>query len=166
MATLTSYLTPGPFQPGSSTDRRTTYRAPGPLQPLLSVAYNVTASGGLTLGGTATASLAYSVTASGGLTLGGSATASLTYSVTASSGLTLGGSATASLTYSVTASSGLTLGGSAIYSAIRPILVDASRSHGIRTSPVVSGQGQRLNPAIAYSHRNAVPLKSTAIRGN
>ena len=146
MATLTSYLTPGPFQPGSSTDRRTTYRAPGPLQPLLSVAYNVTASGGLTLGGTATASLAYSVTASGGLTLGGSATASLTYSVTASSGLTLGGSA--------------------IYSAIRPILVDASRSHGIRTSPVVSGQGQRLNPAIAYSHRNAVPLKSTAIRGN
>ena len=116
---LTSYLTPGPFQPGSSTDRRTTYRAPGPLQPQLvtSVTYNVTGSGGLTLGGSATASLTYSVTASGGLTLGGSATANTGFSVTGSGGLTLGGSATTNTGFNVTGSGGLTLSGSGSSSA-------------------------------------------------
>ena len=115
MATLTSYLTPGPFQPGSSSDRRTTYRAPGPLQPQLvtSVTYNVTGSGGLTLGGSATASLAYSVVASGGLALSGSASVSPSYSVTGSGGLTLSGSGTTSSTYTVTTSGGLALSGSA-----------------------------------------------------
>ena len=120
---LTSYLTPGPFQPGSSTDSRTTYRAPGPLQPQLSVSFNVTGSGGLTLGGSATASLAYSVTASGGLTLGGSATTNNGFNVTGSGGLTLSGSGSSSAAYRINGSGGLTLGGTATttFSDLSPI---------------------------------------------
>lgn len=123
MATLTSYLTPGPFQPGSSTDRRTTYRAPGPLQPQLSVAFNVTGSGGLTLGGSATANTGFNVTGSGGLTLSGSGSSSAAYRINGSGGLTLGGTAPAALTFNYVASGGLTLGGTATttFSDLSPI---------------------------------------------
>ena len=157
MATLTSYLTPGPFQPGTSADRRTTYRAPGPLQPQLPISF--TASGGLTLGGTATASLAYSVTASGGLTLGGSATADTVFNVTGSDGLTLGGTATASSGFSVTGSGGLTLSGSGSSSAAYRITGSGGLNLGgteanSRFSYQASALGTRSNGDISIPWAN------------
>jgi len=105
VATLTSYLTPGPFQPGTSVDRRTTYRAPGPLQPQLTV--TVTASAAITLSNltiagrataTAASTLATLTATLASLTTASTATATAPDASSASLSATL-----ASLTTSATA---------------------------------------------------------------
>lgn len=95
---------------------------------------SVTATGAVSLSGSASVTALATPTASGAVTLSGSATATTTPSVTASGSLTLSGSTTASAFTgtSVTASGSLSLGGSTAVSGLTQDI--APRSYAVGSS--------------------------------
>lgn len=142
--------------------------------PSVTTAMVRTATGGVTLSGSAATFASYTVTASGGLTLTGSAstveleTATATGGVTLSGtgvavereitaptgGLTLSGTATAFPSYTRTATSGVTLGGTSTPVQVSPV----TATGGI----TLSGAGDVAGGAVPRTATGGVTLSGTA----